>query len=57
MGPFGVYPLWAKKLGKKQLTAYQASKRGGILYCRYEGARTILQGRAALYAVADILED
>lgn len=49
-----VIPLWAKKLGRDTLTAYQASPRGGVLYCRYAGERTFLSGKAALYAEAEI---
>jgi len=29
----GLAPLWADKLSKRQLVAYQASARGGLLYC------------------------
>lgn len=49
-----VIPLWAGKLGHDTLTAYQASQRGGVLYCRYAGERTILSGKAALYSEAEI---
>lgn len=49
-----VIPLWAEKLGKQELTAYQASARGGVLYCRYEGERTILSGHAVLFAESEI---
>lgn len=49
-----VIPLWAEKLGKNELTAYQASARGGELYCRYAGERTIISGRAALFSKAEI---
>ncbi|WP_330664683.1 PhzF family phenazine biosynthesis protein [Lacrimispora sp. 210928-DFI.3.58] len=49
-----VIPLWAKELGKNELTAYQASSRGGVLYCRYEGERTVLSGKAALFSEAQI---
>lgn len=47
-------PLWAQKLGRNTLTARQASKRGGTLYCEVDGERTKLSGRAALYAVAEL---
>lgn len=43
-----VIPLWTKKMHKNQLTAYQASKRSGVLYCRMEEDRVILAGKAAL---------
>jgi predicted PhzF superfamily epimerase YddE/YHI9 len=37
-------PYWAKRLGRSELTALQASKRGGLLHCRLEGDRVILGG-------------
>jgi len=37
-------PYWADKLGKDQFTAFQASKRGGLLTCSLEGGRVILGG-------------
>lgn len=46
--------LWAKKLNKVSLIAYQASKRGGTLYCRLEGNRVILAGKAVLFAEVEI---
>ncbi|MDO4582096.1 MAG: PhzF family phenazine biosynthesis protein [Bacillota bacterium] len=49
-----IVSLWAEKLGKKELVAYQASQRGGVLYCRDEGSRTIISGKAALYAKSEI---
>ena len=49
-----VIPYWAKVLGKTELTAYQASRRGGVLYTRLEGERVILAGKAALFSEAEI---
>lgn len=49
-----IIPYWAKKLSRDSLTAYQASPRGGVLYCRMEGNRVILAGKAALYSQAEI---
>lgn len=49
-----VIPYWAGKTGKAEFTAYQASKRGGVLYCTYAGERTVLRGKAALFAEAEI---
>lgn len=37
-------PFWAKRLGRQQFTALQASKRTGILHCRLEGDRVVLGG-------------
>lgn len=45
-----IVPYWSGRLGKKAVTAYQASARGGVLYCRTEGARMKMAGNAALYA-------
>lgn len=49
-----IIPYWAKKLGKAELVAYQASERGGTLYCRMEGDRVKLAGKATLYACGEI---
>ena len=49
-----VIPLWAKKMKKSQLTAFQASKRSGVLYCRMENDRVTLAGKAVLYSKAQI---
>jgi predicted PhzF superfamily epimerase YddE/YHI9 len=37
-------PYWAKRLGRDQFTAYQASKRGGRLTCKLDGDRVVLGG-------------
>lgn len=42
-------PFWAARLGKTRLTAYQASARGGELFCELNGDRVTMAGRAALY--------
>jgi PhzF family phenazine biosynthesis protein len=42
-------PYWAKVLGKKDLHAYQVSKRGGELFCRNRGERVRIAGSATLY--------
>ena len=39
-------PYWAKKLGKNEMTAYQASPRGGVVRVRLAGDRVKLGGRA-----------
>jgi len=38
-------PHWAKRLGRSEFTAYQASKRGGLLQCRLAGDRVVLGGQ------------
>ena len=52
-----VIPFWADKLCKTELVAYQASSRGGTLYCRYAGDRISLGGYAALFSTDEILVD
>jgi PhzF family phenazine biosynthesis protein len=39
-------PFWSERLGKKDLTAYQASKRGGTVRVRVGGDRVYLSGHA-----------
>jgi PhzF family phenazine biosynthesis protein len=39
-------PYWAARLGKKELLAYQASRRGGIVRVRLDGDCVRLGGRA-----------
>lgn len=47
-------PFWAKRLGKSEMTARQLSRRGGTVYCRNEGERVKIAGKAVLYAQGDI---
>lgn len=49
-----IVPLWANKLNKQELVAFQASPRTGVLHCRMEGERVFLAGRAALYSIAEL---
>ena len=47
---------WSKELGKKEISAYQASKRGGYLHCELTGnGRIAISGEAVLVAVSDIV--
>ena len=39
-------PYWAEKLGKNELTGYQASKRGGVVKVRVGDERVYLSGQA-----------
>ncbi|AXQ22906.1 PhzF family phenazine biosynthesis protein [Acinetobacter wuhouensis] len=55
----GLAPLWAEKLGKQQLVGYQASERGGKLFCKLLGdsqqeQRIEISGYAKLYMQAEI---
>lgn len=47
-------PYWAEKFGKKELYAFQLSKRGGELYCGYRGDRVSIGGRAVTYLKGSI---
>ena len=47
-------PFWSERLGKTEMTAYQASPRGGVLYCRDCGDRVLIAGRAVLYGECEI---
>ena len=49
---------WSRELGKKQIKAYQASKRGGYLDCTMlENGRIVISGEAALVAVTEIVAE
>ena len=39
-------PFWSGKLGKKELTGYQASQRGGLVHARLLEGRVLLSGKA-----------
>jgi len=45
----GLAPLWAERLGKNELVAYQASSRGGVLDCVVAGDRVLISGNAVQY--------
>jgi predicted PhzF superfamily epimerase YddE/YHI9 len=42
-------PYWAGRLGRTELHAYQASRRGGELRCRLRGERVELEGSCVFY--------
>lgn len=49
-----IVPYWSKVLGKEEITAYQASERGGTLYCRMDGNKVYLAGCAALFSTSEL---
>ena len=53
-----IAPYWAKVLGKKEIHAFQASRRGGVLICvpKSDG-RIAICGEAVLVAVSEIMAD
>ena len=48
-------PYWGAKLGKTEMTAYQASTRGGVVRVRVNGDRVILGGQAVTVMTAELL--
>lgn len=48
-------PFWAKRLKKEELTAYQASARGGVVRMRILGDRIVLGGKAVTVMKGDLL--
>ena len=46
-------PYWAKRLGRSEFTALQASKRTGILTCRLDGDRVLLGGQCRTVIVGN----
>lgn len=49
-----IVPYWAKRLKKDNIVAYQASKRGGMLYCRMYGDKVFLAGKATLFSECEL---
>ncbi|MBF7686912.1 PhzF family phenazine biosynthesis protein [Acinetobacter rathckeae] len=48
-------PFWSQRFNKPELVAYQASTRGGVLYCKQLSAQRMqVSGYAKLYMVAEI---
>lgn len=52
-----IIPYWADLLGKDELVAYQASKRGRTLYCKRKGSKIFMAGKAALYSIDELFVD
>jgi PhzF family phenazine biosynthesis protein len=48
-------PYWARRLGKTELTAYQASARGGVVGVTVAGNRVRLRGRAVTVLAAELI--
>ncbi|MDC0336128.1 PhzF family phenazine biosynthesis protein [Pseudodesulfovibrio sp.] len=42
-------PFWAERLGKTEMNAFQASRRGGLLGCQHMGDRVKIAGKAVTY--------
>ena len=50
----GLAPFWAKRLGKTELVALQASERSGVLYCRVSEERIFISGACQAYLEGSI---
>jgi predicted PhzF superfamily epimerase YddE/YHI9 len=48
-------PYWAAKLEKTELSAYQASARGGVLQVRLDGDRVRIAGEAVIIFKTELL--
>lgn len=48
-------PFWSKRLGREQLTGYQASERGGVVRVRFDGDRVHLGGQALTVLRGELL--
>jgi PhzF family phenazine biosynthesis protein len=48
-------PYWANHLKKNKLTAYQASRRGGVVHVRVDGDRVYLGGQAVTVMRGELL--
>ncbi len=47
-------PYWANRLDKSKIHAYQASQRGGDLFCEHKGERVLIGGHAVKYLTGNI---
>jgi predicted PhzF superfamily epimerase YddE/YHI9 len=48
-------PYWGEKLGKTEMTAFQASARGGVVRVRLAGERVKLGGQAVTVMTGELL--
>lgn len=47
-------PYWARRLGKSEFRAFQASRRGGEIQCRQLGERVELEGTCVFYLEGEV---
>lgn len=52
-----IVPYWSKVLCSGKITAYQASERGGFLYCELKNGRVVISGHAALFSKSEIFTE
>lgn len=49
-----IVPYWSEKLHKNKITAYQASKRSGVLYCNVVNDKVYISGNAVLFSISEL---
>lgn len=49
-------PYWSRRLNKNEMTAYQASARGGVLCVRVSGERVYLSGQAVTVLRCELID-
>jgi PhzF family phenazine biosynthesis protein len=47
-------PYWSERLGKTEMTGYQASARGGVVHVRVKGGRVVLGGQAVTVMTGEL---
>ena len=50
-------PFWSERIGKTEMTAFQASARGGIVRVRVNGDRVVLGGQAVTVFRGNLMDD
>lgn len=50
-----IVPYWSEKLAKSEIVAYQASQRGGTLYCKMRDNKIFISGKAVLFGESEIM--
>jgi PhzF family phenazine biosynthesis protein len=49
-------PFWSRRLGRDELTGYQASRRGGVVKVRTVGDRVVLGGQAVTVMRGELID-
>ncbi|HEX6910611.1 MAG TPA: PhzF family phenazine biosynthesis protein [Longimicrobium sp.] len=49
-------PFWARRLGRDELTGFQASRRGGVVKVRAAGDRVVLAGQAVTVMRGELID-
>jgi predicted PhzF superfamily epimerase YddE/YHI9 len=49
-------PFWTRRLGRDELTGFQASRRGGVVKVRTVGDRVVLGGQAVTVMRGELID-